>query len=217
MSVMQLGFATFARSSAATSNILVQNRIMALPSEAAEASKINKPSNGLGKSGLIDLQGFSRHSPKRGQYAPSKSPRALAGTHVRSVSGARRYRTRHARTRSFLPEVATRVCRRPFEPCHPNSSAAPTLTRWRVREAGNHRPRFLMRPWPRKAAWLRPIYRPLDPFGEGVRRRAGLSCVTNPFSTPGLRRRRHVGHPASRSLQRVPLHKNDCAIGFVCP
>jgi hypothetical protein len=108
-----------------------------------------------------------------------------------------------------VPEVATRVCRKQlFEPAI-RTSAAPTLTGWASARSWKPPPLVLMRPLP----WNRP----LDPFGERVRRRAGLSCVTSPFSTPGLRRRRHVGHLASRDLQRELLHKNDCAIGFVCP
>jgi hypothetical protein len=59
-----------------------QNRLhsaaLALPREVGEANKIGNVSNRLGKNGFFDLQGFSSHSPKRGQPATSKSPSALA-------------------------------------------------------------------------------------------------------------------------------------------
>jgi hypothetical protein len=189
---------------------------MALPGEAGEASEINKPSNGLGKSASLICRAFQDIRPN-GDSTPLQSRRA--GGKVTFEAFRVRVGTELGTPGPgvFVPEVATRVCRRQlFEPAI-RISAAPTLTRWASARSWKPPPSVLMRPLPWKAAWLRPIDRPLDPFGEGVRRRAGLSCVTSPFGTPGLRRRRHLGHPASRGLQRELLHKNDCAIGFVCP
>jgi hypothetical protein len=100
ISVMQLGFGDFCEvlgGEIEHSRAKSQN---GAPWRSRGSQRNQQAKQWFGKKCLIDLQGFSRHSPKRGQYATSKSPR-WRQSHVRSVSGARRYRTRHARTRSL--------------------------------------------------------------------------------------------------------------------
>jgi hypothetical protein len=112
MSVMQLGFGDFCE---VLGGEIEHSRAKSQNGAPGEASKINKPSNGLGKSGLIGLQGFSRHSPKRGQYATSKSPRALGKVTFEAFRVRLGTELGTPGPGVFVPEVATRVCRRaPF-------------------------------------------------------------------------------------------------------